>query len=124
MTDEELQKQAEAGHYTRHEDSEAYRHVFTALRKEPPFHVSLSFADRILAKIQKKEEQRDFRWLMLGISLSVISLIVVLALTNSWTIGVFSFVSGYRGLIVFGIAFILLLQWVDHKWLRKHKRLA
>ncbi len=120
MTDEELQKQIEAGSYSQHDDNEAYRHVFNALKKEPAFHVPLPFADRILARIDKKEEQRDFRWLAVGIFLSVIALIVALVLTKAWTIGVFSFVSGYPGLIVFGIAFIVLLQWVDKRVLRKH----
>lgn len=119
MTDEELQKQVEAGNYSQQEDSEAYRHLFNALKKEPAFHVSLPFADRILARIDKKEEQRDFRWLAVGIFLSVIALVVTLVLTKAWTIGVFSFISGYPGLIVFGIAFILVLQWVDKRIIRK-----
>jgi|JI10StandDraft_1071094.scaffolds.fasta_scaffold04013_14 hypothetical protein len=119
MTDEELQKQIEAGVHTYDDDSEAYRHVFKALKQEPAFYVSLPFADRVLAKIEKREEQRDFRWLALGISLSVIALIVTLALTKAWTVGVFSFISGYPGLVIFGIAFVLLLQWVDRKLVRK-----
>lgn len=120
MKDEELQKQLEAGIPSHNDDGEAYQLVFNALKKEPAFHVSLPFADRIIAKIEKREEQRDFRWLAFGIFLSVIALIVALALTKAWTIGVFSFVSGYPGLIVFGIAFVLLLQWVDKRVLRKY----
>lgn len=120
MTDEELQKQVEAGSHAYDEDSEAYRHVFKALQHEPAFHVSLPFADRILARIEKKEEQRDFRWLALGISLSVVALIITLALTKAWTVGVFSFISGYPGLVIFGVAFIVLLQWVDKRVLQKH----
>lgn len=120
MKDEELQKQIEAGMPAHNDDGEAYQLVFNALKKEPAFHVSLPFADRIIAKIEKREEQRDFRWLALGISLSLIALIVTLALTKAWTVGVFSFISGYPGLIVFGVAFIVLLQWVDKRVLRKH----
>lgn len=119
MKDEELQKQVEIGLPSQHEDGEAYRHLFKALKKEPAFHVSLPFADRVLARIDKKEEQRDFRWLAVGIFLSVIALVITLALTKAWTIGVFSFISGYPGLIVFGIAFIVLLQWVDKRIIRK-----
>lgn len=119
MTDEELQKQIEAGMPAHNDDGEAYQLVFNALRKEPAFHVSLPFADRLIAKIEKREEQRDFRWLALGISLSLIALIVTLALTKAWTVGVFSFISGYPGLIVFGVAFIVLLQWVDKRLVRK-----
>jgi hypothetical protein len=120
MKDEELQNKIEAGIPVQSDDGEAYRHVFTALKQEPAFHVSLPFADRILAKIEKREEQRDFRWLAFGIFLSVVALIVVLVITNAWTVGVFSFISGYPGLVVFGIAFILFLQWVDKRVLRKH----
>lgn len=119
MKDEELQKQIEAGMPAHNDDGEAYQLVFNALKKEPAFHVSLPFADRIIAKIEKREEQRDFRWLALGISLSLIALIVTLALTKAWTVGVFSFISGYPGLIVFGVAFIVLLQWVDKRLVRK-----
>lgn len=119
MKDEELQNKIEAGIPVQSDDGEAYRHVFTALKQEPAFHVSLPFADRIMAKIEKREEQRDFRWLAFGIFLSVIVLIVVLVITNAWTVGVFSFISGYPGLIVFGIAFVLLLQWVDKKLVRR-----
>lgn len=124
MTDEELQKQMEAGVTVDHKDGESYRHVFNALKKEPAFHVSLPFADRVLARIEKKEEQRDFRWLAVGILLLVIALIVVLVLTKSFTTGIFSFISGYRGLIIFGIAFVLLLQWVDRKLIHKEKGLV
>ena len=120
MKDEELQKQLEAGMPAHNDDGEAYQLVFNALKKEPAFHVSLPFADRIIAKIEKREEQRDFRWLAFGIFLSVIALIIALVITNAWTIGVYSFSSGHPGLIVFGIAFVLLLQWVDKRVLRKH----
>ena len=119
MKDEELQKQIEAGIPVQTNDGKAYQLVFNKLKQEPAFHVPISFADRILAIIEKREEQRDFRWLAFGIFLSVVALVVVLTLTKAWTIGVFSFISGYPGLIAFGIAFILLLQWVDRKVVRK-----
>ena len=120
MKEEELQNKIEAGMPVQSDDGEAYQHVFTALKQEPAFYVSLPFADRIIARIEKREEQRDFRWLAFGIFLSVVALIVVLVITNAWTVGVFSFISGYPGLVVFGIAFILFLQWVDKRVLRKH----
>lgn len=120
MTDKELQQQIEDGLPVNHHDGEVYQRVFKALKQEPSFHVSLPFADRILAKIEKQEEQRDFRWLALGIFLSVIALVVTLALTKAWTVGVFAFISGYPGLVIFGVVFIILLQWVDKRVLRKH----
>lgn len=118
--EEEFQHQIENGLVNESDDARAYQRVFDALKKEPDFHVSLPFADRVLAVIEKKEEQRDYWWMAAGIFLTVIALIVSLALTSAhWTAGAFTFLSGYPGLVVFGISFILLLQWVDKKVIKK-----
>ncbi len=118
--EEELQNQIENGLVNEADDARAYQRVFDALKKEPDFHVSLPFADRILAIIEKKEEKRDYWWMAAGIFLMVIALIVSLVLTRAhWTAGVFTFLSGYSGLVVFGIAFILLLHWVDKTVIKK-----
>jgi hypothetical protein len=120
-TDEELQNQIEKGLLNESgEDARAYQRIFAALKKEPDFHVSLPFADRIVAIVEKKEEKRDYFWMAAGIFLIVVALIVSLALAKiHWTTGVFTFISGYSGLIIFGIAFILLLHWVDKKIIKK-----
>jgi hypothetical protein len=124
MKDEALQNQIESGAIPDHEDGLAYKHVFNALKKEPEFHVSVPFADRILARLDKKEEQRDYWWLAAGIFLVIIALIITLALTSArWSAGTFTFLSGYRGLILFAIAFILALQWIDRKVLKKQSGL-
>lgn len=122
--DEELQNQIERGSVNESsEDARAYQRVFAALKKEPDFHVSLPFADRIIAIIERKEEKRDYWWMAAGIFLTVIALIVSIVLTSAhWTAGVFTFLSGYPGLVAFGIAFILLLQWIDKKVIRKQIR--
>lgn len=122
--EEELQHQIEKGLVNDPtEDTRAYQRVFDALKKEPDFHVSLPFADRILVRIEKKEEQRDYWWMATGIFLTVITLIVSLVLTSPhWNAGAFTFLSGYPGLVVFGISFILLLQWVDKKVIKKQIR--
>ncbi len=121
--EEELQNQIENGLVNESDDARAYQRVFDALKKEPDFHVSLPFADRILTLIEKKEEKRDYWWMAAGIFLIIVTLIVTLVLTKiHWSIGVFTFVSGYPGLVVFGVAFILLLQWVDKKVIKKQIR--
>jgi hypothetical protein len=115
-SEEELQNQIEKGLVNESEDARAYHRVFNALKNEPDFHVSLTFADHLVMLIDKKEEKRDYWWMATGIFLIVIALIVTLALTKTqWTTGVFTFVSGYPGLVAFGFIFILLLQWVDKK---------
>ncbi len=119
-SEEELQNEIENGLVSVSDDARAYQLVFDALKKEPDFHVSFPFADRVVALIEKKEEKRDYWWLAVGILLIVVTLIVTLALTKiHWTTGVFTFVTGYSGLVVFGVAFILLLQWVDKKVIKK-----
>lgn len=121
--EEELQNQIANGLVNESDDARAYQLVFDALKKEPDFHVSLPFADRIIALIDKKEEKRDYWWMAAGIFLIIVTLIVTLVLTRiHWSIGVFTFVSGYPGLVVFGVAFILLLQWVDKKVIKKQIR--
>ena len=61
--DEELQNQIEKGLLNHEsEDAGAYQRVFNVLKKEPDFHVSLPFADRIIALVDKKEERRDLWW--------------------------------------------------------------
>ncbi|MBL7872935.1 MAG: hypothetical protein JNM78_15065 [Cyclobacteriaceae bacterium] len=101
-------------------DGEAYQYVFKSLKKEPTFHVSTSFADRVVSMLDRKEERRDYWWMAAGIFLSVIALIVTFALVKAeLTAGVFTFLSGYQGLVIFGIAFILLLHWVDKKVIKR-----
>jgi hypothetical protein len=120
-SEEELQNQIEKGWVTESgDDARAYQRVFDALKKEPDFHVSLPFADRIIAIINKREEKRDYWWIAIGIFLAVIAMIVSLVLTSAhWSTGVFTFLSGYPGLVAFGITFILILQWVDKKVIKK-----
>jgi hypothetical protein len=123
-SEEELQNQIEKGLVDESsEDAHAYQRIFDVLKKEPDFHVSLPFADRIIAIIDKKEEQRDYWWMAAGILLTLIALIVCIVIIRPhWTAGVFTFISGYAGLVIFGIAFILLLHWVDKKVIKKQIR--
>lgn len=120
--DEELQKKAERGEAGTSVDERAYRKVFDVLKKDPDFHVSLSFADRVVARMEagKSSTRRDYGWIAAGIFLAVAGVVVTMGLTKTtWTTGVFTFVSGYRGLFIFGVAFILVLQWIDRKIVRK-----
>jgi len=121
--EEELQIQIENGLVNESEDARAYQRVFEALGHEPDFHVSLPFADRVIVIIEKKEERRDYWWMAAGILLTVIALIVsIVIIRPHWNAGVFTFISGYAGLAIFGVAFILLLNWVDKKVIKKQIR--
>ena len=123
--DEELQKQFDEGNFLGDGvDAQAYQKVFDALKQEPEYMLPVYFADRVVTLIESKEKakevSRDNFWLGLGLFSFVIALIVALALTDfKLSFGAFQFFAGYPGLIIFGIGFILLLNWLDKKIIQK-----
>src|SRR5579863_6131429 len=123
-TDEELQHQIERG-YSPNEgiDAHAYQKVFNALKHEPEYSLPLNFADRMVDLVEAKEKSvqtwRDNLWLGLGLLSFLVAFIVVVVLTGfRFSVGAFQFLSSYPGLIVFGLAFILFLNWMDKKLIR------
>ena len=121
--DEETQNQFEQNHPASDRiDAYAYKKVFDVLKQEPDFQLPANFADRIMARLEaRRESSKDFVWLGIGIFSFVIAGVVAVVLTGfSLNFGAFKFITGYPGLIVFGIAFVLALQWVDKKVVRKN----
>ena len=124
-SDDELQNQFDQGNYTADGiDGQAYQKVYSALKREPDYTLPVYFADRLLSRIESeekvKETSRDNWWLGLGLLSFVIVLIVSLVLTDFQpSAGAFQFLAGHAGLISFGLGFILLLNWIDKKVIRK-----
>lgn len=120
MRDDELQDLVERGSNHNHSDGLLYDTVFQALRNEPEFKLPSTFADRVVATVRAKYSSRDMVWLISGVTLFIIALVVAVIVTGfSVTLGAFAFLAGYKGLVVFGLAFVLGLQWIDRKWIRK-----
>jgi hypothetical protein len=123
--DEELQKQFEEGNFSIEGiDAQAYQRVFDTLKREPEYTLPVYFADRLVTLIESKEAikevSRDKFWLGLGLFSLVITLIVAFVITDfKPSFGVFRFFSGYSWFIFFGIAFVLFLNWIDRKIIRK-----
>src|SRR5579872_6741780 len=123
--DEDLQKKFDDGNRPEDGiDAQAFQKVFDALKHEPEFTLPVYFADRLVTLIEAKEDSkeitRDNLWLGLGLLSFVIALIVASVLTGfKLSVGAFQFFAGYPGLIIFGIVFIALLNWVDKKIIRK-----
>jgi hypothetical protein len=121
MKDEELQKSLELGQIPQGDDLDlsAYRAVFKALEKAPESGLSKNFADKIVAKViakRKKSESRDFFWFGVGIFCLVITFIIVFAIAApKLHLGFLRDMSGYSGLLVFGVVFLLALNWLDKK---------
>jgi hypothetical protein len=121
MKDEDLQNQIEkADSSIDGIDAYAYKKVFDALKQEPDFHLPVNFADKVVQKIEaKKESSNDFLWFGIGIFMFAIAAIVAIVLTDfKVSFGVFKFISGYPGFFIFGIGFILFIQWLDKKLVR------
>ncbi len=100
-------------------DTRAYQRVFEALKQEPEFDLPYQFEDRILQKIEAKAERAERRetyWLVAGVLLLVLAAFIGAVLVGfKPSFGAFAFLSRYSGLLVFAVAFILLLQWLDRK---------
>ena len=127
--EEELQHQKEASASPLDDmDVHAYRKVFDALAQEPDYTLPMNFADRMVrlveAKEQAKEISRDNFWMGLGLFIFLAGLVFAIAVTDfKFSAGAFRFLAGFPGLVIFGIVFILALQWLDKKVVRRNTSL-
>ncbi len=120
--DEELQNKLLTGAADNSVDGAAYKKVFKALSTEPAFNLSINFADKLIRQIENKEAKsaaHEMHWLAAGIFLLFMAAIVGAVLSGFKPgFGAFKFWASYPGLFVFGLAFILLIQWLDKKWVK------
>ena len=123
MNDEELQNKIEKGQIGNSPDEKAYHMVFGVLKKEITYQLPSDFAGKVIRSMQAVSQQstaREMVWLYAGLVSFVIAAGVAVTMTDfKINFGVLKFISGYPRLIVFGILFILSLQWVDKKLVRK-----
>lgn len=119
--EEELQNKIEAGRNTGADDvdAKAYRQVFRALSAPPETSLSSNFADRIVARIEekrKRESKKDAIWFASGIGVMILVFVATILYTGfQFDLGFLNEMSGYAGLFIFGVAFIVLLNILDKK---------
>jgi len=124
-SDEEIQHRLEQGSLPGEStDGQAYQIVFGALQREPAFILPTDFADRVLRASAVRKKAKEALHDRLGFAAGLLLLIggacVATWLTGfKFSAGAFRFVSGYPGLLVFGLLFVLLLHLVD-KRLQRH----
>jgi hypothetical protein len=120
--DEELQDKILSGMADDSRDGVAYKKIFHALTSEPDFNLPVHFADKVIREIEAKEEKsvaREMYWLAAGIfTLSVGAVIGALLSGFKPSFGAYKFLASYPGLIGFGLALIVLIQWLDKKLVR------
>lgn len=121
--DEELQHKIEGNQIVEDTpDARAYQKVFDALGKEP-YYLPANFADRVLKRLEAGSSSlvRDYFWLGLGLISFLIATVITIVITHfKLDFGVLHFLSSYYGLFIFGLAFVLFLQWLDKKVIQKN----
>jgi len=108
------------------EDNKFEEVVSEALRNDDTFELPHGFADRVVAVIRQKAIQREARrdrwWLVAGVASIIIALVVVFTKVEfKPSVGVFTFIQGYWGLIIFGVLFVITLHIIDKRLLKKQE---
>ncbi|MEO7987899.1 MAG: hypothetical protein ABI663_00055 [Chryseolinea sp.] len=123
--EEELQRNLEEGKNPEGDelDVKAYQTVFNALKHEPEFTLSSSFADKVVGMAMKKQNSKstfkEYFWFGLGIFVMMIASVVAIFMTDfKFDMGFLNGLRSFKGLIIFGIFFIGLLHWLDKKLIR------
>ena len=118
--DEELQKRIENGQRVDlSPDSKAYHKIFDALKKEP-YQLPSNFADKVvnLIKVNNNSLSKDYFWFGLGLFSFIVAAIYAVSRTDfRINLGALKFISGYSGFLIFGLAFILLIQYLDKQFI-------
>lgn len=118
MSDEEIQKQFESNNPPRglDRDTIAYHSIFSVVAKEPSVKLRADFAESIVRKIvvrKKREAKRDMIWLSFGVVFLLIGLIVTAAVAGlKFELG---FLQEMFSLLIFGVAMVLLFNWVERR---------
>lgn len=127
--EDELQENVEKGQTPNGDslDSKAYQAVFRALKKDPDFQLPSTFAETVAARVlarQNEKVSKDYLWFAAGILFLILSFAGTLVYTGfrldlKLDFGFLAVMSDYKGLAVFGIAFIFLLNWLDKKLVKE-----
>jgi hypothetical protein len=105
------------------DEQEIDRKIEGVLAREPDFQLPLSFANRLVSMIEEKQKSassREVYWIAFAGFLFVVAVGLSVYLTGfKPSFSAFPFLNNYAGLIVFGVLFIGLLNWVEKRYLRK-----
>ena len=122
--EERIQKDIESGRTPNGDglDVKSYQEVFRALAKEPNYNVSPSFAEKVVARVaarQQANQSRDYLWFGAGIFFLVLTAIATVMFVGfTPDFGFLTVMSDYKGLAVFGVVFIVFLNWLDKRLIR------
>ena len=106
-----------------HADVDAFSRILTVLEKEEKaIPLSTNFSDRVIQKItQKQRKSNRLSWFgyLAGVLGLLLSLIITLALVDfKLDFGFLKGISSYSGLFLFGISFIVILNFLEKRIIR------
>ena len=97
----------------------AYQQVFRALEKKRTFELRPGFAERTAARLVAQQEasrSRDYFWFGAGIFFLIVAAIGTVLFTGfTLNFGFLNVMADYKGLAIFGILFIVFLNWLDKR---------
>lgn len=123
--EEKLQEKIARGEMPPGEDLDvkAYQKVFRALKKDPGYELPGDFASRIALQVQSRQQARlskDYFWFGAGIFFLAIAFLATVLFTGfKLDFGFLNVMADYKGLAIFGIAFILFLHWLDKRLIKE-----
>lgn len=123
--EEEMQEKLERGQTPAGDglDIKAYQAVFQALKKDPGYELRPDFAGRVAGRVMQSRKRgfsKDYLWFGSGIFFLIIALIGTILYTGfRFDLGFLKVMSDYKGLALFGIAFIVFLNWLDKKLVKE-----
>jgi uncharacterized membrane protein YhdT len=105
------------------DEQEIDRKIEAALTREPNFQLPPTFANRLVSMIEEKQKSarsREAYWIAFAGFLFVVAVGLSVYLTGfKPSFRAFPFLNNYVGLIVFGILFIGLLNWLEKKLIKR-----
>jgi hypothetical protein len=124
-SEEELQAKIERGEIPagKEIDVKAYQSIFRALKKDPGYDLGADFASRVALKIQRRQQSqlsKDYFWFGAGLFFLAIAFLATVLFTGfRLDFGFLNVMSDYKGLAIFGIAFIIFLNWLDKRLIKE-----
>jgi hypothetical protein len=104
-------------------DVKAYHAVFKALKKDPGYDLRPDFAERVASRVMRHGKSgfsKDYLWFGAGIFFLIIAFIGTILYTGfRFDLGFLKVMSDYKGLAVFGFAFVAFLNWLDKKLVKE-----
>ena len=124
--DEDMQNKISRGKAGETADEIAYQAVFKALVKEQPVEIKTGLADRVILRLEKRNEVRkssfDLTLAITGGLLFLIGLIASVVITGFRPdFGFLNAVADFKGLFLFGVAFIIVINIIDKQLMRKKR---